>query len=499
LKEGEEFGILRLKTPKANITTKPTMILFNIDSSISMDERNGKGIIKIDVVKTSFKNMILYLSKLNAPIYIAVYSFNDRVETVLEVIKIDETNVMNAIESINNIKTMGSTNIESVLKHTRHILNDYQNKNPNHQIAHIFMTDGHPTAGLLDADSLNAFVSDKWGNVFIGFGNDHNLSLLKRLSDNKNSYYQFINEFENTACVYGELMFPYLYPCVENATIFIHGGLIYNWKKNLWVDRIDEDVLYAELEKIYHVRKTGTEDVIIDIYGINALNKEESYQLLDTTGEMPHLVTLETNDVLLNDLTAYMFRQKTQEILYKCIKTSEPKFDKIERDDVKKELKKTFDEIRQYMKETEKMADPFLKQLCDDLYVSYTTFNTGVFEMATLSRHTSQGRQQTNLYTPVNITSNRYSATRMPPPTPRKLYRSFTCPAYPTQDIEDFPDTEQEEPLSRFLSEREEGSLFEIDNYQMDDSNTSCYATQTVLYTMSQMQNGDLDAPTIKL
>jgi hypothetical protein len=58
------------------------------------------------------------------------------------------------------------------------------------------MTDGHATGGSMDSKKLNQLVKDNdCGNVFIGFGRDHNLHLLKMLSENKNSYYQYINNF----------------------------------------------------------------------------------------------------------------------------------------------------------------------------------------------------------------------------------------------------------------------------------------------------------------
>ena len=472
--EGENFGVLRLKLPKTKITTKPTLILFTIDATGSMNERRAN-ISKIEIVKQSFRNIIRYLSKQNAPIYITVHSFNDTITEVIDVIQIDDSNVNNAIEKIDAIQADGTTNIELALTNAINALKNYKECYPEYQLAHIFMTDGHATTGCTNIDTLNDIVSEcDYGHVFVGFGNDHNLSLLKRLSDNKRCYYQFINNFEDTSCVYGELMYPYLYPCIEKATLLIENGEIYNWKTNTWTVRLDEDVLVAESEKIYHIRKRMDADVIVDIYGIDMVSETQEDKLLEKVVELPHLLSMETNDIVKTDLTPYMFRQKTQELLFHCIQNVD------ERSSNREELRKLFDHIREYMRTENKLEDAFMKQLCDDLHITYITMNSCEYGMATLSRFTSQGRQQTNLYTPRANTE-----PQMDLGTPRRprIVRQQTRP------INLGPMNPG--PLTIEIPEDEEQEFREIDRYQIEHTNTSCYSNETVLDTMTQILGED--------
>jgi hypothetical protein len=491
---GKNFGVLRLKMPKVNITTKPTMILFTIDATGSMNERIDNGNTKMDIVKQSFRSIVNYLSKQNAPIFIAVHAFNDKINIVLDTIQIDETNAKNAIEKINNIHAEGGTNIELALRNAKNTLNDYLEKHHDHQIAHVFMTDGNSTIGSGNIEELNLLVvENKSGNVFIGFGNDHNLPLLKRLSENKRSYYQFINNFENTACIYGEIMYPYLYPCIENATLLVENGEIYNWKTNTWTNRIDEDVLVSESEKIYHVRKLGETDVTIDVYGIDVVGQEKEDKLLEKVYELPHLIAMETNDIIKTDLTPYMFRQKTQELLFACIQKNDQISDKEWKRERRDEIKALFDKIRCYMRESNKLEDSFMKQLCDDLYVSYSTMYSYENAMATLSRLTTQGRQQTNVYTPRTGGVTPKPVFDLGAPRRPKMSRQNTAVINPFDLSFSVFDSQIDVLESNIILppspiESPVESMSEIDTYQIAQIQTSCYATPTVLDTMTQIQ-----------
>lgn len=483
----EQFGVLKIKMPKVNITTKPTMILFTIDATGSMNDCNSKRSTKIEIVKQSFKNIVQYLSKQDAPIYIAVHSFNDQIHVILDTIQINELNVNDAIEKIAGIDADGATNIEIALENAKDFINKYRSDNPEHQIAHIFMTDGHPSTGSFDSEILKKLVKENGcGNVFIGFGSDHNLSLLKILSENKRSYYQYINNFEDTSCIYGELIHPYLFPCIENVTIRIDNGLIYNWKTNVWTDEINEDILVSESEKIYHIRKTADLDVTVDIYGIDCTSKEtQQYDIIQKVYETPDLICMDTDEIVKVDLTPYMFRQKTQELLFKCTQSVLSLDYLYDEEEIKKQFRSLFDKIVAYMKETNKLEDPFMKQLCDDLHVTYRSINSYEFGMTSMSRFTSQGRQQTNVYTPkINKHEFHDEDSDYYDNVPKLNMTLNTNGIFRTiinYDLDALHD------LS--IPEIENNDIFSIDSYEVVQRSTSCYANPSVLQTMGQIEN----------
>jgi len=455
--EDENFGVLKVKTAKAQLTKTPTLILFSIDTSSSMSELTKSGLSKLNVVKQCFKNLALYLSKLDAPISIWAQTFDDEVRVIIDPLQITQEYIDDVLARIASIKEDGSTNIEAALKSAHDILTTYKRKNPGHEIVHLFMTDGYPTAGDTKHNSLSKFMEDiTWGNVFIGFGEDHNLALLKSLSEHPKSYYQFVNNLEDTSSIYGELLCPYLYPCIECCSIHAEGGLIYDWKKNSWGTRIEEDIIVGGVEKIYHLRKAVNAQIIIDIYGVNRLRPDSVFRLIENVDPIPHLLSFETNDIVPTDLTKYLFRHETQRLLFECCNCNQ-----FEREDFKPVLRQLFDCIQKYRKDNNLLDDAFLQQLCDDLFITYNTSNSSTGAMFSLARYTSQGRQQTNVATPTHFVPELR--------TPRHTrFNDNVC-------------SEEDDSATQVLQDN-------IDNYQPNLRTRSCYANQTVTDTMSQIQ-----------
>jgi len=479
--DNEQMGLLRFKTPRVKITQNPTFILFTIDNTGSMNERGTRNSSKMDIVKHSFKNIAQYLSKQDAPIFISVHTFSDHINVVIDETKLTLENVDAVIEKIQSIEADGSTNMELALENARTVLNNYQLSNKNHKTAHIFMTDGNVTQGSSDNDTLNRLVeTTNSGSVFVGFGNDHNVNLLKRLSENKCSFYQYIRDFESTACIYGEILHPYLYPCYENVSIMVKNGQIYDWKTNTWTDRIDEDIVIGEIEKIYHIKSTKNlsisadpnlhldktmynDNITIDVYG--------NVPIYPSNGEIPYLFGLESGDIIKKDLTQYIFRYMTMCLLFRSTELINVSLES--RNELRKDIRSLFTKMRDYMRIDQVTDEAFMKQLCDDLYIAYHGVKNEMGgDMLTLSRFTSQGRQQTNISTPrredLDTARNRFIEPLSPiPKHMRRQNRNIT-----------FWDNDEE-----FVSEEPH----EIDEYQITERTTSCYATQPVLDTMTQI------------
>jgi hypothetical protein len=118
------------------------------------------------------------------------------------------------------------------------------------------------------------------------------------------------------------------------------------------------------------------------------------------------------------DLTNYLFRQKTQELLFKTkeqLQNSElddpldqyksvlkdpkdPKKETKERDALKKHLKDFFKTMLDYIETNKLKDDEFFKMLCDDMYIAIKSFDMENGLMFAAARHNSQGRQKS--YTP---------------------------------------------------------------------------------------------------
>jgi len=504
--EDEKFGTITLKINKTNITTTPTLFLFTIDTTGSMSESAYKNVSKMTVVKQTFNSMITYLSNLETPIYIRVHSFNETVKVVVNNMLITNVNYTEIISKIDNLLPDRSTNIGDALKNANDLMEKYSNENPNHQVVHIFMTDGEATFGITNEGELTKLVNTSFSNNFVGFGLDHNASLLKKLSDLENSEYMFVDNMENTTMIYGETIHRYLYSAIKNAELVIENGVIYNWKTNTWDNKLVEPIIISEVEKVYHIKSKNIEELEIKLYGVIDSDNNNS-QLLDTIELMPDLISLnnikneqqideqeidEDNYVIQpNDLSKYIFRQRTQELLF--ISKNLVDNDSSETNNFKTELKSFFTIMRDYMKNNDLLKDKFMITLCDDICITYRSVGTPVGLMYSASRSTSQGRQQTYNVTPIarnrdlhHFPINRSYNSLMPPPLTRGgtgVVNNLT-----QEFIEDtYFDYKGLNINTGIIDNEISCGECEIDNYELSNDITSCYANEGTLNTMRSM------------
>jgi len=478
--EDEMFGTLKLKMKKTNITQQPILLLFTIDKTASMREYASPQSTntKMDYVIQTFKNILFYLAKQDANISICVQTFNDCVDIIIPNKRIDKENVKEFVNKIDEIDPEGPTDIGFALGSANKIMNEFAETHPFHDIYHIFMTDGYATCGETKNEYLFDIASDRFQNIFIGFGLEHNVHLLKKLSEKKNSDYQFINHMEDTSIIYGEIIHRWLYPSIKNVNIVMeNGGVIYDWKTNGWTDNLYEPVIISEIEKIYHIKKQkkNMDPIVAKIYGCLPNEEEKNQILVNEIIELPELYDLEKGVMVTNDLSRYLYRHKTMELL------NEAKSDNIEnRNDTKKKMKEFFRNMQKYMHEHHLTNDVFMKLLCDDIYVTYQTFQSSNGLMYALARYTSQGRQQTYCNTPVkhvdtDDATNLYSFKPPSMFTPKRKNRNLS-----------FHFVDEIEAAEKVETEKETNP-FDLDNYEFTNTDTTCYATESVLDTMSQL------------
>jgi len=525
----EYFGILTVKMAKTKLVKIPTFLLFTIDKTGSMQEMASKNSSKMDYVIQTFVSMMNYLSTLDTEIYIQVNSFNTVVDVTIPKVKISTDNVNELTQIIKTLRCDGSTNIGLALTTANTVLESYKNEFEDHQIGHIFMTDGEPTAGVCSVEKLVENVNENFYNTFVGFGFHHNVDLLNKCGEKNNAEYQFVDNMENTALIYGETIHKFIYPALKNVDFCVEGGTIYDWSTNSWKASIKESIIISEIEKIYHIRTTNPETVSVLIYGEQCSNKDsdtgndfnQTYRILDVGYSLPDLLDSQTNLPQLNeDLTKYAFRQRVQELLFRAKQGFSDDFGKNE---YKNNLKIMFRTIRKYMRTTDGLEDGLLKLLCDDISQIYNTFNTGYGIMFATARANSQGRQRTyntNSSYDTDIGNPEFSRqnalVRSPSLSPPVLMRTntnsfhnideMTQNYYNNEEISIIPNSYSEADdindetfykydelgfITSSSMDPDNDTEFvmedEIDNYASEDMNTTCFATPGLLDTMRSM------------
>ena len=425
-----KFGIFNLHIrSEIPITSKHIHIFFTIDGSGSMSDICVDGRTKMQHIHYTLENMIrIFHENPGCNVSIHVQSFDTKIEKhIQDVSNIKEEILESLINKIKKIIPGRSTNIEVALNSACQQITEYKLANPEHEVVHLFLTDGEITDGSHDMNLLKTIVPD-CANIFIGYGLEHDSKLLSFLGNKKDNDYRFIDALEKAGLIYGEIIHGILYKAIADVTIKPYSCEIYNFQTNEWSDELMIGNLLSEQKKTYHIRSKTPEIGYITVLG-RTIVKTKQFQILseeieEQTKSHPVLSLFETN------LTTYMFRQRTQELLYEARQYSEKTqisindlslnnqyliLDELTRDintvDSERSIfKNKLSDFRslmlKYMKDNHMETDPIMIMLCDDIYICIRTFGTTVGNMFSCARQTSQGRQQSYTCSAVDSTDD---------------------------------------------------------------------------------------------
>ena len=401
------FGILKLKAISAPMSQEQHEFIFMVDRSGSMSDMCSDGREKIQHILHTLKNMIIYFKdNKSANVYVNIFAFDDIIEEIVARTVINEENIDKIISKINKITPIASTDIEKALVSIKTTIDKIRLKNPTHNICNIFMTDGEATSGNCNYNYLSNLIDTQITNAFIGFGIEHDVVLLNSFAKNDKSSYYFIDKLENSGIVYGEILHGILYKILSNISIETTNCLIYDYKNNVWCNSLKVEDIVSESNKVYHIISSTPNDCKV------LLKAQAKAGENITQYEFPIF-----NEKLSADLSKNVFRQRTLQILYKINKFIEKKnynrpylsrfigfenntcndnqfYIMSEQNKLKTEMKNFMNEMKKYMADNNLNDDGFMKNLCDDIYISYRTFDTKFGEMYNTARQTSQGNQR---------------------------------------------------------------------------------------------------------
>jgi uncharacterized protein YegL len=410
----QTFGILNVKSITSNETTDEIDILLIVDCSGSMSDKCSDGKNKMQHIIYTLKNIVNFIHKHpNVNIHVTIFAFDTTIYNIVERTRITRDNLPKILMNIDQLKPLGSTDIELALKYTKDEIVKLTDNFPNTIIYPIIMTDGQATEGCTNHQFLQELVDPTILNTFIGFGLQHDASLLHHLSSVGKSEYYFIDKIENAGLIYGEILHGILYKLITNVKIFIENGLIYDYKNNSWVNTLEIPDIVSEANKVFNIISTDTENCKIFVKG----------NVGDLITVFPAIINEEPTN-----LKNHLYRQRTLELLYEVNNLNKQQkqlkrniFDTIDNIDtftdnppflhenksIKLKLNNLFDELKKYIMENNLENDIMLKRLCDDIYISLRTFGTEYGMMYSTSRQSSQGsqRQYTASKPTINVTN----------------------------------------------------------------------------------------------
>lgn len=382
------FGRLTIKLAKTNKTKKPLFIKSTIDVSGSMDEDSDKNGTRLDYVKRTIIKMLKFLVKtVESQVWIQIDSFSNRFNTVIERVLLTTSNIDDMINDINDVTSDSMTNIGLAITESNQIIESVMKEHPEYKVMHLFLTDGDPTVGEKNTNKLANMVNSEHTNIFIGYGMQHNAKLLNAFSNKGiNNKYMLVDNFENTGLVYGEIVHSLLYSVLENGVITMSdGSSIYDAKTNCWKESIQIPSLISEKENVYHVKSMNSmnqNNVTCSLSG-NIVNADNTTVKIHCVIEQDKL---EEEAEVDNDLSKHIFRQMTMELLHKA--TNIGMEDDIS--SLKREMKTVFKKMKMYMNANDLEEDVFMKILCEDVHISYSTLGSREGNMLSQSRNTSQ-------------------------------------------------------------------------------------------------------------
>lgn len=398
--ENEQFGLLSVTISKTKKSKKPLYIQYTIDNSDSMTRKTNTH-TRLDYVKRTLSKMFRFLVEtMETEVWIHVDTFSSNFITIIDTVLLTTDNVEELIEKIMILETADMTNIELALFQSNQIMIETIKSHPEYKVVHLFLTDGEPTVGTSNINTLTNLVNPDYTHIFIGYGCDHNSKLLSNFANKTvQNKYLFVDNFEKTGVVYGEVIHSLLYSAIESATISMSPDtFIYDAKNNKWVQTLEIPSLLSEKEHIYHIKSNDPDNVYSTISGTICNQLDSSYIYVNITGQneilsvtysLPNLVN-EKDEIVPIDLSKYIFRQRTMELLFAASKISNRMsyFDNI-----KNHMKDIFRKMRKYMEENQLNDDTFMKILCEDIHLSYSTLGTSEGYMLSESRNISQQYQ----------------------------------------------------------------------------------------------------------
>ena len=414
----QKFGTLEIKIADTPMSTTHHFLDTNCDMSGSMDDNCSDGKTKMQHAKHTLKNIVTALSKtLGTSVTMATYAFDDKVETVFQDTEItkDPETTDRLRSQLDQMQPRGGTDIYQALNMQATRAKNRAQENPQKKIrqTNITLTDGQANQGKSTSYAEMAKqVAPNCTNVFIGFGHDHNAVGLHQLADaHPNGHYFYVAEIEKAALVFGEVIHQMLYTALKNVIIQVENAEIYDYKTNAWSKELKIPSIVSEATKTYHLRSTTPDDTVVKILAQSEIHEEEqeheSTLISDDNTPLPNLINSETEQTFPTDLSAHMFRQRTQELLYKAHEhsiTSEIQTPTTPTREAYKEKSKTIRKdiveftrfMQQYATENDLENDDLINTLIADLTVIAKTFGGPRSALYTMSKSSSQGRQTSN-------------------------------------------------------------------------------------------------------
>ena len=400
-----KFGTIELKIADTPMLTTHQVLDTSTDISGSMSDCCKDGKSKMQHARHTLQNIVSAIVKSDgASVTMATYGFDNKIEEIFPGTQITEENEAELRAKMDKLYPRNGTDIYMALESQADRASKRCYSNPNVRQTNITLTDGQANEGKSTKYSdMATQVAPNCTNIFIGFGADHNALGLQELADAQpNGSYFYVAEIEKAGLVFGEVIHQMLYTALVNITIKIQNGEIYDYKNGTWQSTLKIPSIVSEAKKTYHLRSKDPTQVLVDISAQSLVHGDQEATMMGLEDKITNTISV--------DLTTHMFRQRTQELMFRAHQHNRAAQNAYEETwtteqhtthngntkTIRKDLVEFCKFMQQYAKENSLEEDELLNTLLTDLTVIAKTFGSPRAALYTATKCNSQGRQTSN-------------------------------------------------------------------------------------------------------
>lgn len=202
IKHHPEWACIQARAPDSQERT-PVHLCCVIDTSASMKQEN-----KLHNVKQSLQFLLDYLGPNDT---LSVVTFSDNARTILHQIYADPNEKENTRTRLSLIQVESNTNLSAGIIMARKTL--FSGEKASHvKQGILLLTDGIANCGITSSDRLTELIEHTLTQFpgtsvsCVGYGTDHNVLLLQKISAVGGGPYYVVNNLEDVASVFGDVL-----------------------------------------------------------------------------------------------------------------------------------------------------------------------------------------------------------------------------------------------------------------------------------------------------